>query len=271
MRDALSYSDWNELCSGQRDVQLTALLGALAPAIGRVGFQYLRRQRLEPSLAEDTRQDLESTTTLASTLRWTSRLLCVPPPRLYLVPALPGLLRLVPHDEDLALSCSRALGSGFTLPELTFLWARELAFARPDALALSYFPDATALTRLVHGALAVAGVVNVGDLDAEAKRIASGLKRELRGSRLEPLLAAAAQLPTHHLDQRARAFLRSAELVAGRVGLVACGRLDVSLALSERFPRDAATPLAERRADLLRFMVSAELGQIRTTLGLTLG
>jgi hypothetical protein len=65
-------------------------------------------------------------------------------------------------------------------------------------------------------------------------------------------------------------FARSAELVAGRVGLVASGHLEQALALTERFPGARISPLAERRADLLRFTVSAELGQIRTALGVAL-
>jgi hypothetical protein len=65
--------------------------------------------------------------------------------------------------------------------------------------------------------------------------------------------------------------MRSAELTAGRVGLVASGNLELGLALTQRFPRGRATKPAERRADLLRFTVSPELGQIRATLGVTVG
>jgi hypothetical protein len=59
--------------------------------------------------------------------------------------------------------------------------------------------------------------------------------------------------------------------VAGRVGLVACGNLEVSLALTQRFARGGVTQIAERRADLLRFTVSPELGQIRSALGVAVG
>jgi hypothetical protein len=45
--------------------------------------------------------------------------------------------------------------------------------------------------------------------------------------------------------------------VAGRVGLVACGNLELALASSMR------------RADLLRFTVSPELGEIRQALGVS--
>jgi hypothetical protein len=55
------------------------------------------------------------------------------------------------------------------------------------------------------------------------------------------------------------------------VGLVACGNVEQALALTARFPRAESLGLAERRADLLRFMVSAELGQIRGALGVVVG
>jgi hypothetical protein len=108
-------------------------------------------------------------------------------------------------------------------------------------------------------------------IDGDAKRIASNLKREVRGASLEALQAAVSRLSAHEVAGRARAFMRSAELVAGRVGLVACGNLELALALTLRFPRGTATPMAERRADLLRFTVSQELGQIRAALGVAVG
>ena len=59
-------------------------------------------------------------------------------------------------------------------------------------------------------------------------------------------------------------------LTAGRAGLVASGHLEAALALSDRFPRGLVTTPEERLADLMRFTVSAELGQIRAALGVAL-
>ena len=233
-------------------------------------------QRLETKsddeLLEETRQDLErSTTTLAKTLHWASRLTCVPASELYVLPELPGSIGLTPAEQGPVMTCARSLASGFSLPELVFLWSRELSFARPDVAALAYFPDATELSQLLLAALAVGGATTLRGIDGDAKRIASNLKREVRGAPLEALQAAAARYPLQQVSARAAAFQRSAELVAGRVGLVACGNLELSLALSQRFARGAVTQLAERRADLLRFTVSAELGQIRSSLGVAVG
>ena len=169
------------------------------------------------------------------------------------------------------ITCSRALGSGFSLPELVFLWSRELAFARPDVAAIAYCPDAAELGQLLLAALAVGGAVSMRSIDSDAKRIASNLKREVRGAMLEALQGVAQRFPAHDVARRASAFERSAELVAGRVGLVASGNLEVSLGLTRRFARGGATQIAERRADLLRFTVSPELGQIRSALGVAVG
>ncbi len=142
------------LSAGCVDLQTNAILRALAPALSRVGFQHARRLRREPVLSEDARQDPErSTTTLAKTLHWTSRLLSVPAAELYLVPEGLDSLGLVPGPEHPLLTCGRALGSGFSLQELVCVWARELSFARPEQAALCYFPNASrAVTAAFGGA-----------------------------------------------------------------------------------------------------------------------
>ena len=269
VRGALSFSDWQErLCSGCNDPQTEALLRALAPALSRVGFQHARRLRREPVLSEEARQDPErSTTMLAKTLHWTSRLLCVPAAELYLVPEAMDSLGLVPGPDHPLLTCGRALGSGFSLQELVCVWGRELSFARPELAALCYFPNALELSQLLSAALAVGGAVNLRAIDDDAKRLASGLKREVRGAALAALELAAQAYPVREVAARAQAFIRSAEFVSGRVAHVACGNLALALALDQRVPRRFLTRADERRADLLRFMVSPELGQIRAALG----
>ena len=273
VRGTLSYADWNErLCVGVAQAQVTALLRTIAPALARVGFQQVRRLRRDQALPEEARQELEkSTTTLAKTLHWASRLLCVPVSELYVLPELAGSLGLTPGAERPLVTCARSLGSGFSLPELVFLWARELSFARPEEAALCYFPSAAELSQLILAALAVGGATSMRAIDGDAKRIASALKREVRGAALDALAAAAAHIEPQEASLRAREFMRASELVAGRVALVASGNLELGLALSERFPRGQVTQAAERRADLLRFTVSQELGQIRATLGVAVG
>lgn len=272
VRGALSYADWQErLCKGSVEPRTTALLRALGPALNQVGFQHTRRLRRELSLPEDLRQDPEkSTTMLAKTLHWTSRLLCVPATELYVFPEVPGSLALVPGPSRPVLICGRNLGSGFSLPELVCLWGRELSFARPEQAALCYFTDVVELSQLLEAALAVGEVRSLRAIDGDAKRLASGLRREVRGAALEALKAAAQDFPAHEVGARANAFIRAAEFVASRVSLVACGDLELTLALDQRFPRRGLTKADERRADLLRFTVSAEFGQIRAALGVAL-
>ncbi len=273
VRGTLSYADWNgRLCSGLEQPEATALLRSIAPALPRVGFQHVRRLRRDSELPEDARQELEkSTTTLAKTLHWVSRFLCVPVSELHVLPELPGSLGLAPGADRPQVTCARSLGSGFSLPELVFLWARELSFARPEEAALCYFSGASELSQLLLAALAVGGATSMRAIDGDAKRIASGLKREVRGAALEALQAAAAGMSAHDVNRRATEFMRRAELTAGRVALVASGNLELGLALSARFPRGKVTSPSERRADLLRFTVSPELGQIRAALGVAVG
>ena len=209
-------------------------------------------------------------TTLAKALHWTSRVLAVGASELYVLPEVPGSLASVPGPERPIITCARALGSGLSLPELACLWARELSFLRTEESALCYFPDVEELSHLLRASLALGGALNLRTLDADSKRLSSQLKREVRGPALDALQTAARAFPLHELDARVRAFVQSAELVAGRAALVACGDLELTLALEQRFPRAGLTRTEERRADLLHFMVSPELGQIRASLGVSL-
>ncbi|MEP7050862.1 MAG: hypothetical protein ABJB12_10930 [Pseudomonadota bacterium] len=270
VRGVLSYADWQQrLCAGCDEPQTVALLGSLGSALCRVGFQHARRMRREVVLPEEARQDPEkSTTTLAKTLHWAARLLCVSASELYVLPEVPGTISFVPGPEQPKLSCARSLGSGFSLPELVCLWARELSFARVEQAALCYFPDATELSQLLLAACAVGGATNLRAIGTEAKRLASGLKREVRGAALEALSAAAGAFPVHAAEAHAEAFIRSAEFVARRVALVACGDLELTLKLDRRFPRGGLSTAEERRADLMRFTISSEFGHIRHALGI---
>jgi hypothetical protein len=272
VRGVLSYADWHErLCAGCDEPHAVAVLRALGPALNRVGFQHARRTRRELALPEEARQDPEkSTTTLAKTLHWAARLLCVSAGELYVLPEVPGTLGFVPGPEQPKLTCARSLGSGFSLPELACLWARELSFARMEQAALCYFPDATELAQLLLAACAVGGATNLRAIGSEAKRLASGLKREVRGAALLALRDAAGSFPVHAAEAHAEAFIRSAELVARRVALVACGDLELTLKLDRRFPRTGLTTPEERRADLMRFTISSEFGHIRRALGVAL-
>jgi len=272
VRGALSYADWYErLCAGCDEPKTAAVLRALGPALARVGFQHAHRLRREQPLPEEARQDPEkSTTTLAKTLHWAARLLSVPAAELYVLAEVPGSVAFAPGPERPLLTCARSLGSGFSLPELACLWSRELCFARQEQAALCYFPDAGELSQVLLAACAVSGATNLRAINSDAKRLASGLKREVRGAALEALRAAAQSFPVHAVEAHADAFIRSAELVARRVALVACGDLELTLALDRRFPRAGLTTLEERRADLLRFTLSSELGQIRSALGVSL-
>lgn len=269
VRSALSYTDWNERLSvGCDDVHATALLRALGPALGRIGFRDARRLRRELALPDDARQDPQtSTTTLAKTLYWTSRLLSVPASDLWVLPEVPGTVTLTPGPERPLVVCARSLGSGFGIPELVCLWARELSFARAEQAALCYFPSPSELSQLLLAALAVGGAASMRAIDGDAKRLASGLKREVRGAALDALRAAAQAFPVSDVDACSRAFIRAAELVAGRVALVACGDLELTLKLDRRFPSTRLTQPEERRADLFQFALGHELGQIRAALG----
>jgi hypothetical protein len=133
VRSTLTYADWNErLCVAAHEPDTTAVLRAIAEALPRVGFQHVRRHRRDVSLPDEARQSLEkSTTTLAKTLHWASRLLCVPATDLFVLPELDGSIGLTAGADGPALTCARSLGSGFSFAR-AFVLVVARAFVRPS-------------------------------------------------------------------------------------------------------------------------------------------
>jgi hypothetical protein len=265
----LSEEDWKKklLCI-ERDAELDAVFAALDKATLAVGLETVRRKRRSPTLEASTEQDLEkSTTTLARTLAWSARLLGFVRPRFHLLESVNGIGLAVAPVEEPTLLASRALGSGFSLPELVFLWSRTLVLMRPEHRALTLFTGPKELETLL------AAVVSLGadgprrGLDSDAKLIARSLRRHLRGPSLEAATAAVQQVRGARLETRLSAYRRSVALAGGRAGLLATGNLELAVELTKRFADADAGPVEDQVADLLRFSVSPEHAALRERIG----
>ena len=264
----LPETDWQKkLFCPDRDPLLDGLFSALGDAVTELGTETARRKRRLPALEPGSEQDPEkSTTMLARTLLWSSRVLGILRPKLHVLDNVPGDLAVAPVAESTVLA-SKALGSGLGLPDLAFLWARCLVFLRPEHRALALF-QGDELEALVRAALAL-GSSNGAPraLDGDGKLFLRGLKRHLRGARATAAAEAAALVPASGLRARLAAFRRAADRAAGRAGLLACGNLELAVKLTERFPQKSELDAATQVADLLSFAVSDEHGALRERLG----
>ena len=265
----LREADWLERhLFPEREPAVNALFWALGDASVRVGVETAQRKRRAPAFDPASEQDpAKSTTTLARTLLWSARLLALPTPKLYVVDE-PGELTIAPTAEPIALA-SKSLGSGLSLPELAYLWARRLVLLRPEHRIVTFLTNAAELEDFMRAAQ----VFGAGSerafkrLEGDTKLFGRGLKRHLRGLDRTQLEAAAKAIRRETLAESVTAFRRSIELTSGRAGLLACGDLALALRMTERFPQHGALPLDEQRADLLTFSVSDEYAALRERLG----
>jgi hypothetical protein len=252
----------------ERDTTLDALFSSLGDALVKVGVETAQRKRRLPALAPESEQDpAKSTTTLARTLLWSARLLGVPTPKLFVTDG-PGELTIAASPDHIAVA-SKSLGSGLSLPELAFLWARRLVLLRPEHRVVTLLPDPTELEDFVRAAQAFGASSErfLKRLDGDAKLFARGLKRHLRGADRGPFEAAAKGVSRRKIGALVTAYRRSIELTSARAGLVACGDLALALRLTERFPERGLCTPEEQTADLFTYAVSDEYAAVRDRLG----
>jgi hypothetical protein len=270
VRMNLSETDWIEgHLSGDVDRELGELVVMVREAIVELGVAAAKKQGSKLELDAANAQDLaKSTTTLAKTLLWTSRLLSIQTPELYVLPEVSGDLAAQPEQRPISVA-SRSVGSGLGLPELAFLWGRHLVQFRPEHELCLFFPAPSDQVALLTAALAVGGSPHheLRALDGDAKRFAAGLKKHLRGAKLELLKEIVRRQPSADPSARMSAYRKRAERAALRAGLLACGDIEIAARLTERFPSGRELQARERTTELVSFSIGASYAHLRRRLG----
>jgi len=167
-------------------------------------------------------------------------------------------------SRESTAAASRAIASGLELSELAFLWARVLAYLRPEHRLVVFYPTALDVAKLLLGSLAAAGVE---EAEGDAALVADGISELLEDDVREELALAAEALEKKRLRTRVGKYVRGVHAAAGRAGLIACGDISRAIALVGRFPLESGLTEAEQIADLRAFCISAEHCQIREALG----
>jgi hypothetical protein len=245
-------------------------LGALFDLVGSAAIEWRAKDLAEhlPKLSPQQRVLPTQTTTLARSLIWTARLLDVPSPALYVLPQLDSRMAVLPTTEPTALA-DRALGSGLSLPELSFLWGRTLSALRPELSLVRFFSSPADLAHVVLAALALGGRGAAADsLDGTSQQVRRVIDDALDDEQREALRELTPRLSTRRMRVRLEAWLTGAQRASARAGMVLAGDVGLAAALSVRYPREDSDPTAERN-DLLGFALSRQYGQIRRRLGVS--
>jgi hypothetical protein len=268
-RGVVSESDWlQNLLYPERDPTTERIVRALGEGAVELGLETAHRKRRDTPLDPQAEQDPEkSTTTLARTLVWSARLLGLPRPKLYVLDRVAGELAVAELKAPTVLA-SKALGSGLSLPELAFRWARVLVHFRPELRLLAHFTGPGELDALGRAAAALVATGPAPRLDPDAKLLVRGLRRHVRGPVLANLAEALGASAPTAVSARLTAWARDAALLAGRAGLLACGNLELAAAITERAP----LPLVSARDqvdDLVQYSLSEQYARLRARLGVS--
>ncbi len=229
----------------------------------------LRANQPTLTLDEQERQDPDTSTVSAvRVVAWTIRLLGLPSFALYVRPG-QGFALSHPMSPAPTLLLGAGMLSGRAVPELLFRTGYDLGAQRELGRLAVFYPSAEELSTLV---AAAGGLCQPKNLPSNAVELAKALDAKLDDATRAKLRAMVHAATEQRLELDVLPMLRDLEIVAARIGLVACG--DVTVAARQVAIESRATAglsPAERMRDLLAYAVSEKHADVRAQLGMTLG
>jgi hypothetical protein len=223
------------------------------------------------SLDPARKQDPASTASIVRCFVWAAQVLGVTLPELYVLDEVPGGLAAA-QIEPPASALGPGVLQGVGTSELAFLAGRHLAYYRPEHYALVFFPTVAELSALFLAAvkLVLPEVPVPESLHEPVARM-----RKALGQCSTPEERGWLQTSVRSLEARGgrvdlAAWVRSVELTANRAGLLLCGDVNVAARrVRGEGRRVADVSDDERRDDLLAFVASPELAELRAALAIT--
>lgn len=212
-----------------------------------------------------------STITVARSCLWTSRLLSVKAPELILVPDPPSLFRYLPEPQP-RLVVSRALGTGFALPELVYLTSRQVALQLPGMLTREFIADPRVFGSLLYALAVVAdhrkhGVKALPDSEQKlGKRLLTQLESDPSLDVEVDRVLGTEQPSPENCERRAAQWLKAVDQVRLRAALLACGTPSTAMMLNQRFPLESLLTEDEQFDQLAAFAGSPEHCELRSRL-----
>ena len=250
------------------DVEVARLVALVAGAARAARLDALRGAGRLPVLDAKDRQDPDKTTiTAVRTVAWAARLLGLPVPEIHVRPHDPGGLAMAASPQPV-LVLGRGILHGHGVPELAFAFARELAFHQATSYLGPLYPGTAELKNLVMAAMGVAmpELPVTGDAVPLRASIAGRLGEDER----RELSAVVRTIATRGGALDLSRWLRGAEILACRAGLLACGDLTAAarmLAIDGRVI--GGMNGAERVRSLVPFSIGAEYAAIRAAVGVS--
>lgn len=229
----------------------------------------IRASQAAIAIDERERQDPDASTISAvRVVAWMVRLLGLPAFNLYVRPGQSFALSH-PMTPTPTIVLGAGMLSGRAMPELLFRTGYDLGAQLELGRLAVFYPSAEELSTLVAAAI---GLFQPRNLPSNAVELAKLLGAKLDSAMRERLRLMVQAAVEQRLELDVLPLLRDAEVVASRIGLIACSDVTVAarqVAIETRATQ-GLTP-AERVRDLLAFAVSENHIHVRDQLGMRLG
>ncbi len=273
-KQPLPASAWERAIAPAGAPGVMAVFEAIDEVVISARLDDLRAAGKLGALDPRTRQDPQtSTVTAVRAFGFAGRLLGVPLPELHILPEVAGGVAAVIADRP-TTAIGRAVLSGRSAPELAFLMARHLAYHRPGARLVLFYPSIEELSLLFLAAVQlVRPEAAISSRNAEALgRYCLALGPRLDTQARARLDAAVREVEGSGTRPDLLLWQRRLELTATRAGLLACGDLEAASRLVKHDPAPIGDLSAEARIDdLCAFAVSEAYGALRGELGVAIG
>jgi tetratricopeptide (TPR) repeat protein len=268
---AMREGGWDLLRARGRDVNLEAVLEAIAPAAIAAKLAQLEGEGLLPELDPEARQDPAKTTlSIVRSFTWASHYLGVAAPVIYLHDDAEMGLASIIAAEPTALAGGLVL-RGRTLPELAFLAGRHLAYHVGGHELMLYYPSIEELSTCFLAAVKIAlpdlplppsAAPAVNEL---VDQIEPGLDEATR----ERLTVAVAGFESARVRADIAGWVGAVERCATRAGFLLAGDLEIVAGVLRSDPLGLISA-DDKIADLVGFMVSEEHHALREELGIAI-
>ncbi len=271
VRGRLTNDTWTQhIIHPEQNVYISKIFEMLASAAlaAKVAMLHAKRQLrpLDKRLQQDPQN---STVTFAKTFFWAANVLSIHAPELYVSTESPGGVAAVPVSPPASLA-GKAVLTGFTPQELTFICGRHLAAYRPDHYMRTLFATQGELTIMLFAGVQLAAPHTPvpPDMQQSVRATASELAKYMSPEHHEGLRTVVKKFIEKGARANIKKWNRAVELTSARAGLVLCGDLDICKKVLSADPTRPGEPTAaEKMKSLLAFSVSEDYMTIRKQLG----
>jgi hypothetical protein len=266
----LEADAWELLFPDDHDADLSDALRAIEPVAVAVKLDQLRESGRMPRLEDADKQDPGLSTFLAvRAVGWSARLMQVQAPDVYARPDdVPGGIAMLATEAP-SLLLGRTALTGRSVPELSFMVTRELAYLRAAGRLLSFYPSLADLDGLVRAMLPLfmPGAPHSRDLAwlelALASRLDDAARKRVR-SAIGAMLDAAGKVDL-------RQWLGTTEIAACRAAFLACNDITVAARILSVDGRVwGGLSAADKIRDLVAFSVSQRYHAARALAGISI-